>query len=253
MLNTTAYLQRINYTGRLEPTAETLHALQQAHLLAVPFENLDIHLGRPIILDHDALFDKVVNQRRGGFCYELNGLFAALLQQFGFDVTLLSARVTTAAGGFGPEYDHLALLVQLDERWLVDVGFGDSFHRPLRLDERGEQTDGRRTYRLDFDDQNYTLYQRDGLAVWEAQHIFTDQPRHFAEFGEMCHYHQTSPNSPFPNKRLCTQATPDGRITVSNQRLIISHNGTRQEQELPDTAAFTAALRHHFGIDLPLP
>jgi N-hydroxyarylamine O-acetyltransferase len=252
MIDTTAYLQRIHYTGRLEPTADTLDALQQAHLLAVPFENLDIHLGRPIILDHDSLFDKIVRQRRGGFCYELNGLFAILLQQLGFDVTLLSARVTTADGGFGPEYDHLALLVQLEERWLVDVGFGDSFHRPLRLDEPGEQEDGRRAYRLDFDGTNYTLYQRDGLAAWQPQYIFSGRPRRFGEFDEMCLYHQTSPDSPFPNKRLCTQATVDGRITVSNQRLIISQNGARQEQELPDKAAFTAALQHYFGIDIAL-
>jgi N-hydroxyarylamine O-acetyltransferase len=250
MIDTAAYLQRIHYIGRLEPTAETLHALQQAHLLAVPFENLDIHLGRPIILDHGLLFDKIVRQRRGGFCYELNGLFAALLQQLGFHVTLLSARVTTADGGFGPEYDHLVLLVQLEERWLVDVGFGDSFHRPLRLDERGEQSDGRRSYRLDFDGTNYTLHQHDGLTTWEPQHIFTDRPRRFAEFDDMCHYHQTSPDSPFPRKRLCTQATPAGRITVSNQRLIISYNGTRREEELPDAAAFTAALQQYFGIDI---
>ena len=106
-----AYLSRIGYRGTLEPSAATLHALQQAHLLAVPFENLDIHLGRPIVLDQTALFDKIVARRRGGFCYELNGLFAVLLRELGFEVTLLSAGVARASGGFGPEYDHLTLLV----------------------------------------------------------------------------------------------------------------------------------------------
>lgn len=190
-----------------------------------------------------------MGQRRGGFCYELNGLFAVLLRQLGFEVALLSARVTTADGGFGPEYDHLALLVQLEERWLVDVGFGDSFHRPLRLDERGDQSDGRRHYRIAFDGAVYTLYQRDGLAAWEAQYIFSDRPRQFAEFEGMCYYHQSSPDSPFPNKRLCTRATGDGRITVSNQRLIISQNGTRREEALPDEAAFWSALQHYFGFE----
>ena len=85
--------------------------MHRAHLLAVPFENLDIHLGRPISLDQDALFGKIVTRRRGGFCYELNGLFALLLRELGFEVTLLSAGVARADGGFGPEFDHLTLLV----------------------------------------------------------------------------------------------------------------------------------------------
>src|SRR5262245_1566225 len=107
MLDTNAYLKRIDYRGRLDPTAETLRGLHVAHMLSVPFENLDIPLGRPIVLDEDALFDKIVARRRGGFCYELNGLFAALLRSLGFDVTLLSAGVAHADGGFGLEFDHL--------------------------------------------------------------------------------------------------------------------------------------------------
>src|SRR5215211_1320238 len=154
------YLQRINYHGQQAPTAATLRDLHRAHLLAVPFENLDIHLGRPILLDQDALFDKIVRRRRGGFCYELNGLFALLLRELGFDVTLLAAGVARADGTFGPEFDHLTLLVTTDHQrttddrrppttddtqsaicnlqsaiWLVDVGFGDSFRAPLRFVE----------------------------------------------------------------------------------------------------------------------
>src|SRR5689334_17036776 len=109
MLDIPTYLQRIAYRGSLQPTAATLRALHQAHMLAVPFENLDIHLGRPLLLDRPALFEKIVARRRGGFCYELNGLFAALLQALGFDVTMLSARVARTQGGFGPEFDHLTL------------------------------------------------------------------------------------------------------------------------------------------------
>jgi N-hydroxyarylamine O-acetyltransferase len=111
MFDLPAYLQRLNYTGPLTSSAETLRALHQAHLLAVPFENLDIPLGRPIIPEEAALFRKIVEEGRGGFCYELNGLFAALLRELGFKVTLLSARVARAEGGFGPEFDHLTLLV----------------------------------------------------------------------------------------------------------------------------------------------
>src|SRR5689334_21580804 len=108
-----AYLHRIGYHGGLEPTAANLRDLHRAHRVAVPFENLDIHVGRPIVLDQDALFDKIVTRRRGGFCYELNGLFAVLLRALGFDVALLSAGVARADGGFGPEFDHLTLLVRV--------------------------------------------------------------------------------------------------------------------------------------------
>src|SRR5262245_35330983 len=144
-MNIQAYLDRIDYHGPLEPTAETLRALHMAHMLAVPFENLNIGMGWPIVLDQDALFEKIVTRRRGGFCYELNGLFAALRRAVGFEVTMLSAGVARAAGGFGPEFDHLTLLVggigdggwglgdpaspnpqpPSPIPWLADVGFGD--------------------------------------------------------------------------------------------------------------------------------
>jgi N-hydroxyarylamine O-acetyltransferase len=134
------YLKRIRFSATpgadgLGPTLPTLQALHRAHMLAVPFEDLSIHIGQPIILQEDALFDKIVRRRRGGFCYELNGLFAALLRHLGYRVTLLSAGVARSAGGFGPEFDHLTLLVHqlAGADWLADVGFGDSFVQPRAL------------------------------------------------------------------------------------------------------------------------
>jgi N-hydroxyarylamine O-acetyltransferase len=131
-VNIPAYLDRISYTGPLETTADGLRALHRAHMLSVPFENLDIALGRKIICDEEAILRKIVEQRRGGFCYELNGAFAALLREVGFTVTLLSARVARQDGSYGPDFDHLTLRVDLDEPWLADVGYGDSFVEPLR-------------------------------------------------------------------------------------------------------------------------
>jgi N-hydroxyarylamine O-acetyltransferase len=128
-----AYLDRIGYHGSREPTAETLRQLQRAHLLAVPFDTLDILLGRPIVLSVPSFYDKIVSRRRGGFCYELNGLFGWLLEQLGFTVALLSARVL-ATSEPGPEFDHLVLLIETEESLIADVGFGDSFLEPLRLD-----------------------------------------------------------------------------------------------------------------------
>src|SRR6476660_5351915 len=143
-----AYLKRINYNGPRQPNAETLRSLQKAHLLSVPFENLSIHSGEPIVLDEDALFTKIVEQKRGGFCYECNGLFASLLRALGFDVAMLAAGVAHPGGGFGPIFDHMTLMVTLDQRWLVDVGFGESFVEPLLLDSRSEQVQGTRSFRV---------------------------------------------------------------------------------------------------------
>jgi len=97
--------------------------LHLAHLLSAPFENLSIHWHEPIVLTDEALFQKIVLRQRGGFCYELNGLFASLLRTLGFQVEMLSAGVMNKRGEFGPEFDHMTLMVTLAERWLVDVGF----------------------------------------------------------------------------------------------------------------------------------
>ena len=148
-----AYLRRIRYTEPLipgvdRPGIDLLRALHRAHLFTVPFENLDIPLGRKIICDEARFLHKIVNEQRGGFCYELNGAFAALLRVLGFRVTLLSGRVARADGGYSPEFDHLTLRVDLEEPWLADVGFGECFLEPLRLEPGMEQPQNGRIYRL---------------------------------------------------------------------------------------------------------
>jgi N-hydroxyarylamine O-acetyltransferase len=182
----------------------------------VPFENLDIPLGRQIVCDEDTFVRKIVERRRGGFCYEMNGAFAALLRAIGFHVTLLSARVPQPDGSDGPEFDHLTLRVDLEESWLADVGFGDSFMEPLRLKTGIEQEqDGRRFRIVDFGELLHVERAEPG-GGWKREYSFTLKPRHLREFAGMCHYHQTSPESPFTRKRLCTIATPEGRITLSD-------------------------------------
>jgi N-hydroxyarylamine O-acetyltransferase len=246
-MNVEAYLQRIGYTGDRIPNAESLRNLHHAHMLTVPFENLDIHLGRPIVLDEKSLYEKIVLRRRGGFCYEANGLFAALLRELGFDVTLLSARVMDG-GKPGPEFDHLTLLVQLEERWLADVGFGDSFREPLRLDDPNEQRQTHGAYRLARDGEQWTVLARSSGNVWKPQYGFTLRPCQLADFADMCHYHQTSPESHFTQKRVCSLATPAGRVTLSDMRLIITQNGERQEKILASQEEYAKALRKYFGV-----
>jgi N-hydroxyarylamine O-acetyltransferase len=249
-MNTEAYLKRINFDGRLEPTAETLRRLQVAHLLAVPFENLSIHSDEPIILDDEALFRKIVERQRGGFCYELNGLFAALLRALGFEVTMLSAQVADAEGDFGPDFDHMALMVTAGERWLVDVGFGDSFIEPLLLDERGAQNQAGRTYRIAADDEwlIVQLLDKENANEWKPQYRFTLRAHQYPDYAEMCKYHQTSPNSHFTKARICSRLTPRGRITISDMRFITNEDGSRQERSLANSIERDEVLRKDFGI-----
>src|SRR5207253_5672902 len=141
-------LERIGYAVPNAPNADTLRQIHRAHLLAVPFENLDIPLKRKIVCEEESFLRKIVERRRGGFCYEMNGAFAALLRAMGFRVTLLSARVPQPDGGDGLEFDHLTLRVDFEEPYLADVGFGDSFMEPLRLKTGIEQEQDRRRFRI---------------------------------------------------------------------------------------------------------
>ena len=248
-LNIKAYLDRINYHGSPAPTAEPLRAFAGRTFAVRAFENLSIHAAEPIVLEDEALFAKIVERRRGGFCYEANGLFAALLRALGFDVQMLSAEVANAEGGFSQPFDHMALLVSLDQRWLVDVGFGDSFREPLRVDEMAEQVQGNRAYRILRDGAYFIVSQRIDAGDWQAQYRFKLQSQEYADYAEMCLYHQTSPLSHFTRGRLCSLATADGRITLSEMRLITTlQDGEQQVRTLTTPAEFAAMLSEHFGI-----
>jgi N-hydroxyarylamine O-acetyltransferase len=245
-LNVDRYLDRIGYDGPREPRADVLRELHRRHLFSVPFENLDIGLGRPIALDEEAFVGKIVDRRRGGFCYEVNGAFAALLRALGFEVELLAAASATTNGAFGPEYDHLALRVTIDgEPWLADVGFGDCFVDPLRLDDRAPQDD----YRIEERDGSLVV-QRKKDGAWSDEYHFKPIARELAEFGGMCHFHQTSPESHFTQKRIISVATPSGRVSVSNSKLIVTDDGVRTERELADDGEWRAVLAERFGVIL---
>jgi N-hydroxyarylamine O-acetyltransferase len=290
-LDPRAYLARIDFSPNpdrdvLSPSLHLLHALHEAHLLAVPFENLSIHYGQPIILDDAALYEKIVRRHRGGFCYELNGLFAWLLRRLGFEVTLLSAGVAQASGTYSPEFDHLALLVRHVEGadWLADVGFGELFRQPLQLQRDVEQdgADGH-WYRLrevpavdsshaesragsaapaeSTESGNprprayWVLERREDAPAaphlrWQPQYRFTLQPYALTDFVERCCYHQTSPDSHFTQKRICSRALPAGRVSLSDLRLITTIQATREERLLRSEEEYRATLADQFGIVL---
>ncbi|HEX7319886.1 MAG TPA: arylamine N-acetyltransferase [bacterium] len=242
-----AYLNRIKYSGPRTPTAETLRKLHRAHVLAVPFENLDVHLGRMIVLDEKKLFEKIVRQKRGGFCYELNGSFAALLRALGFKVTMLSARVYLN-GKPGKEFDHMVLLVQLKKRWFADVGFGSLFIEPLRMDDKNEQIQRNAAYRIKQYGDIWKLMLRQAEDLWQVIYQFDLKPRQLQDYAKMCRWHQTSPRSWHTQNRVCTRATPKGRITLSGMKLVIRKGQNRTEQVLKTKKEYTKALKTYFGI-----
>ncbi|MFD5004909.1 arylamine N-acetyltransferase [Streptomyces mutabilis] len=259
-----AYLRRLGAEYPAWPTLDALRELHLRHLRTVPFENLSVHLGEEIVLQEERLLDKVVGARRGGFCYELNGLFAALLTALGYEVTLLAARVYGEGGALGIPYDHLALLVRTVDGgdWLADVGFGAHSHGPLEFGERGEQEDPGGTFRIveagpdeagmrgghdtaraaDLD------VLRDGQAVYRVE----PRPRVLGDFVSGAWWHSTSPRSHFLRSPVCSRLTEDGgRITLSGRRLTTTTpDGGREERELVTDEEVLAAYRDRFGVHL---
>lgn len=267
-MNMRAYLSRIGYVGPVEPSLEVLRSLHTCHLMSVPFENLTIHSGGRVQLDLPLLYDKIVNQRRGGFCYENNGLFSWLLNKVGFKVTVLSAQVKNALTGFyGPPFDHFVIMVNLDgQRWLCDVGFGvPAFRQPLSLDTGGLQEQGHRVYRIrEASGMLFVEWQKEqnrGVdGDWTEIYKFTLEPHHAEDFAKMCQYHQSSPCSIFFCKTLCTIFKPDGTITYLGQRLTevtFPKEGTGEEvktttREIKDEE-LEGILAENFGIVLKSP
>jgi N-hydroxyarylamine O-acetyltransferase len=243
-----AYLARVGVTRPAACDAAALCALHRAHQLTVPFENLSLHLGEPISLDEGDLVDKIVHRRRGGFCYELNGAFALLLEALGAQVSRVAARVYGEAGP-GPPFDHLALIVHPADGsgpWLADVGFGSHSDYPLLLSSRDEQDDPAGRFRLADADGGDIDVLRDG----KPQYRIETRERTLADCVPTCWWQATSPLSHFTQSTICSRLTPGGRVSVSGRLLIQTENGTRTEQRLDGDDALLAAYRDYFGVVL---
>jgi arylamine N-acetyltransferase len=236
------YLRRLGCDTRSPADLEFLTRLMARHLQTVPFENLDIVRGTPRPLSTDSALRKVADEGRGGFCYELNEAFRALLQDLGFAVHRVEARVwQPEAQRFGPPFDHLALVVTLPEgNFLVDVGYGDGNRAPLRMpQDRAQDVSG-----------DYVLGPaREGCLclVSQARPLYelTLATQPLQAFAAMCTYHRSSPDSFFSKGLLCTRATPAGRITLSRDRLIVVADGRRSETPVANPAV---VLAQQFGI-----
>ncbi len=246
LLDISAYLDRIHFDGLPRPTEQALFDLQRAHLRAISYENLDIHLGRALTLDVSHIFDKIVTQHRGGWCYEMNGLFAWALSELGFPVTLLSSAVNRAQLGDKAQSNHLILLVQLEQPYLVDVGFGNGFLSPLPL-KAGHYRQGFLTYGLSQNDAHwfFTNHQYGGSG-----YDFTLQPQAIHDFADKCRELQTDPDFGFVRVVVCHRFTPSGMITLRGAVLrTVTATGVR-EQTIQDEATYKRVIRERFDLRL---
>jgi N-hydroxyarylamine O-acetyltransferase len=244
-----SYCERISVSrGNLAPNPMSLALLQRQHLLSVPFENLDIHWKRPITLSVERFFEKIVVGKRGGFCYELNGLFNELLKHLGFKTRLVSARVFNGTE-HGPEFDHMAVIVTLpDGEYLADVGYGEFTAEPLRfiLDEvQHDRTEKFVIRRFENDHLEVAKFDRDD---WKSEYIFRDIQRELSEFSDICDFQQYSPESHFRKGKLCSIMTAAGRKTLTDKSFIVTTNGTRHETPVENELQFNEILTREFGI-----
>ena len=246
-------LERIGATRR-DADLATLRHLQRHAILCLPFENLDIPLERPIRLQHEAIYRKIVSGDRGGFCYELNECFYQCLLAMGYDAQRLEARVEL--GGPGAPFDHQVTLVRLQGVcWLADIGMGDSSLTPLNLDCREAQTDQRSWFRVAHDTGLATgrieILRQWQTGEWSTVLLINPEPQPWERFAERCAWQQRSPDSVFVRKRLCTRATPSGRVSLTGN--VLREEGDVAAETRIAEAEYATVLAERFGMVLKAP
>jgi len=249
----TSYLQRLCLSEKILPTIEGLHILQRAQFYNIPFENFDIQLGRGVDLEPAHLYDKLVRRLRGGYCFELNGLFLMALQAFGFEARSLLARVhlTGTPSGRG----HQITLVEVDGRqWLADVGFGkDNPLGPYPLERDTVQEIGGKYIRLVDGGVFGNMLQARSEEGWQNLYSFDMEHVCQGDINYGAHYTSTNSNSFFTISRVAMKPLEDGMVTLFNNRLTLSRGGQEKEIQLPEGQEYLDVLKTHFGIELDAP
>lgn len=247
-MDISAYFARIGFDGSPKPDLATLDALHRRHAGAIPFENLDVQLGRTGTTDIAPAFEKLVTRRRGGWCYEQNGLFGWVLGQIGFDVVRIGAGVTRETAGDSQMGNHLCLLVRLDDaEWLADVGFGNSLAAPIRL-EKTERHDA--PYRLGLTplaDGHWRFWDSDGGAPTSFD--FRAEPADEARLSAKCEELRVSPASPFVQNLVAQRRQGDRHFTLRGR--VLSETGAGAKRVLQSAAELVETLRTRFDLDVP--
>lgn len=247
-----AYFKRINYSGSREPTEKTLNEIHICHSLNVPFENLDVFYGKPPLLDEVSLYNKIVKDRRGGYCFEMNGIFSIALQRMGFKVTNLLARVTIDGINYTSKTHQVILVEAGNKKWLTDVGFGnDGIIAPLLLVEDTDQKQFAHVYRIVKETKfgGYLLQKKTG-ATYNNMYAFTMDECYPEDFIMSNHYTSTFPESFFKVMRMCTIPTREGRITLTDNHFKVVKDEEVTVSEIRNEEEFNNYLRKYFKLDL---
>ncbi|MFC3069463.1 arylamine N-acetyltransferase family protein [Phenylobacterium soli] len=248
-----AYFDRIGFAGEARADLATLKALHRAHLLAIPYENLDVQLGRPVTTAPEAAFDKIVSRHRGGWCYEMNGLFGAVLDAIGFSVTRLAGGVGRQMAGDEKVGNHLVLLVDLgaseEGLWIADVGFGDGAIEPFAL-QRGPFSQDGHAFHLEQLDGRWWRFHNHPLGG-APNFDFTLDPADPALLAEKCHWLQTSPESGFVQTAVAQRWREDELLQLRGRSLTRIRDGEKRNELIPDADAYLEVLAREFGLHLP--
>lgn len=247
------YLERIGYQGPTEPSFEVLAKLQERHLRSVPYENLDILAGAKAGLEFGDLFQKIVLQRRGGYCFELNRLFGHLLRALGFEVADYVARFWRDEVQLPPKRRHHVLGVNLNgERFLADVGVGGIVPRwPLAIRKGIETVQGEECYRLDRDDRFGWFLMEKKRGVWSRLYSFSEEPQEESDFVFAHYWCVNAPDSPFVKSPIVAVRTPEGRNTIAGNELRVFSGDAVTCIKLESAEGFRDGLRQYFGLVLP--
>ena len=249
-MNIDAYLHRIGLSQRPPPTLEGLRAVHRAHLLTVPYENLDVQLGRPVTVAVRAAYAKIVEGRRGGWCYEMNGLLGWALEELGFNVRRATGAVMREANGDSSNGNHLVLSVELPEgRYLADVGFGDGPLDPIRLIP-GEFDSHGFVFRLSqVDDTWWRLHNHPGGGA--PSFDFAMEPADESLFAERCHFLQTAEQSVFVQNVVCQRYTASGLTILRGRVLLKISGGQISKTEIGSDDQFVSVLENNFDLNIP--
>lgn len=250
-LDLAAYLDRIGYLGKLDPTLSVLEAVHLAHATHIPFENLDILLNRPIRLDLESLVDKLVRRGRGGYCFEQNLLLYAVLRKLGFQVTPLAARVRYRSTRIRPR-THMLLRVTAESfSWLADVGFGaEGLMRPIRFASGDPAPQYAWTYRL-MEEKGLWVLQSYRKNSWIDLYAFTLEAQEWIDYHMANHYTSTHPESMFAQILITQRTSPEARRFLRNRELIIDDGKTVSSRTLADNEALLRELDQSFGLRFP--
>lgn len=255
-MNLDNYFTRINYSGNTEPNIENLRAIHRAHMYHIPFENLSMFVPEPYQLNEEALFDKLVTRNRGGFCFEQNGLFAAILREMGYEVDILGAQVfNNERGTYSPSRTHMTLLVTAENtRYLADVGFGNCFIEALEFDSIDIQSQDVGDFKLEQNDNDtcYYMYSQNmGADIMKLSYRFELTPYELPDFEDALHYIITSPRSHFTHGRVCSMPNKHSRISLTEGKLIeTTLNGERIETVVEHEDSFHELLETKFNIEV---